>query len=97
MSVESIYYIRNLNVIPLYSFLSNFLQSLIFGSKAVSVVIVKLHSSDSYPTIQSQLEEQNNEPLESPAGNLVTFFDNIEKCMINNYCVRSKSKSSVHH
>ena len=55
----------------------------------------KLHNSGSYPTIQSWLEEQDNEPLESPPGDLITFFDNIGKYTINNYRVRSKKSKSA--
>ena len=55
----------------------------------------KLHTSGSYPTIQSWLEEQDNEPLESPPGDLITFFDDIGKYIINNYRVRSKKSKSA--
>ena len=53
MSNESIYHLRNLNVIPPYSFLSNLLQSLISGSKTVSAVNGKLHPGGSSPTIRT--------------------------------------------
>ena len=32
--------------------------------------------------------------LEFPPGYMVMFFNNIGKFIINNYCVRSKSKSA---
>ena len=95
MSVESIYHFRNLNVILPYLFLSNLLQSVVSGSKTVSAVNGMLHPSGSYPTIQSWLEEQGKELLESPPGDLVTFFDNIGKYIINNYRVRSKKSKSA--
>ena len=41
------------------------------------------------------LEEQVNEPLESPSGDLVTFFDNIGKYIISNYRVKSKKSKSA--
>ena len=85
VSIESIYHLRNLNVILPYLFLSSLLQSVVSGSKTVSAVNVKLHPSGSYPTIQSWLEEQGKEPLESPPSYLVTFFDNIGKYISNNY------------
>ena len=82
-------------VIPPFSFSSNLLQSLISHSKTVRAINGKLHPDGSYSTIQLQLEEQSNEPLESPSGDLVTFFGNIGKYMISNCCVRSKSKSQT--
>ena len=55
----------------------------------------KLHPGGSYPTIQSRLEEQCNEPLESPTGDLIPFFDNIGKYILNNYRIRSKKSKSA--
>lgn len=52
-------------VIPPFSFLSNLLQSLISHPKTASAINGKLHPDGSYSTIQLQLEEQSNEPLES--------------------------------
>ena len=95
VSIESIYHLRTLNVILPYLFLSNLLQSVVSGSKTVSAVNGKLYPSGSYPTIQSWLEEQGKELLESPPGDLVTFFDNIGKYIINNCRVRSKKSKSA--
>ena len=55
----------------------------------------KLHPGGSYPAIQSRLEEQCNEPLESPTGDLIPFFDNIGKYILNNYRIRSKKSKSA--
>ena len=93
--IESVYYLRNLNLVLPYSFLFNIVESLISGSKTVTAINGKLHPCGSYPVIQIWLEEQSSSPIKSPAGDIVTFFDNIGKYIINNYQVfSSKSKSA---
>ena len=93
--VEAIYFLHNLNVTLPYSFLSNLIQSLISGSKTVTRVNSKVIPSGSYPTIQSWLEEKGKEPLESPSGDINTFFDNIRKYIIKNYHVWSKKNKTA--
>ena len=88
--VEAIYFLRNLNVILPYAFLSNLIQSLVSGSKTVTRINRKVIPSGRYPTIQTWLEEQGKEPLETPSGDIISFFDNIGKYVIKNYCVWSK-------
>ena len=56
--VETIYFLRNLNVILPFSFLSNLIQSLVSGLKTVTRINSKVIPSGSYLTIQSWLEEQ---------------------------------------
>ena len=51
--VEAIYFLRNLNVILPYSFLSNLIQSLVSGSNTVTRINSKVIPSGIYPTIQS--------------------------------------------
>ena len=60
--IESVYYLRNLNLVLPYSFLFNIVESLISGSKTVTAINGKLHPCGSYPTIQGWLEEQGSEP-----------------------------------
>ena len=93
--VEAIYFLRNLNVILPYSFLSNLIQSLVLGSKTVTRINWKIIPSGSYPTIQSWLEEQGKEPLETPSGDIISFFDNIGKYVIKNYRVWSKKSKTA--
>ena len=50
--VEAIYFLRNLNDILPYSFLWNLIQSLVSGSKTVTMINGKVIPSGSYPTIQ---------------------------------------------
>ena len=69
--VEAIYFLRNLNVILPYSFLSNLIQSLVSGSKTVTRINGKVIPSGSYPTIQSWLEEQGKETLKTPSGDMI--------------------------
>ena len=87
MVVETIYFLCNLNVILPYSFLSDLIQSLVSGLKTVTRINSKFIPSCSYPTIQLWLEEQGKEPLETPSGDIISFFDNIGKYIIKNYCV----------
>ena len=77
ISIESIYYLRNFNIALPYSFLKYLLQSLIPELKTVTTVNSKLHPSGSYAVIQRWQEEQGSDPLDSPCGDLITFFDNI--------------------
>ena len=56
--VVETYFLRNLNVILPFSFLSNLIQSLVSGLKTVTRINSKVIPSGSYPTIQSWLEEQ---------------------------------------
>ena len=56
--VETTYFLRNLNVILPFSFLSNLIQSLVSGLKTVTRINSKVIPSGSYLTIQSWLEEQ---------------------------------------
>ena len=46
--IESAYYLRTLNLVLLYSFLSNIVESLIAGSKTVTAINGKLHPCVSY-------------------------------------------------
>ena len=86
---------RNFNIVLPYSFLKNLSQSLISGSKTETIVNGKLHPSGSYPVTQRWLEEQRSDPLDSPCGDLIIFFDNIRKYVIDNYQVNYiKSKSA---
>ena len=43
--------------------------------------------------MQKWLNEQGSEPLKSPDGDLVTFFDNIGRYIIQNYRVWTKKSS----
>ena len=90
--VEAIYFLRNLIVILPYSFLSNLIQSLVSGSKTLTRIKGKVIASGSYPNIQSWLEGQGKEPLETPSGDIISFFDNIGKYIIKNYRVLSKKE-----
>ena len=85
--IESIYFLRNFNIVLPYSFLINLEQSLVSGSKTVTAVNGKISPGDSYTSVQKWLNEQGNEPLKLPDGDLVTFFDNIGRYVIQNYRV----------
>ena len=76
-----------MNIILPYSFLINLEQSLVSGSKTVTAVNGKISPGDSYTSVQKWLNEQGNEPLKLPDGDLVTFFDNIGRYVIQNYRV----------
>ena len=93
--VEAKYFLRNLNVILPYSFLLNLIQSLVSGSKTVTRINGKIIPSGSCPNIQSRLEEQGKEPLETPSGDIILFFDNIGKYIIINYRVWSKKSKTA--
>ena len=95
ISIESIYYLRNFNIVLPYSFLKISLQSRISGSKTVTTVNGKLHPSGSYPVIQRWLEGQGSDPIDSLCGDLITFFDNIGKYVIDNYRVNYKKSKSA--
>ena len=85
--IESIYFLRNFNIILPYSFLINLEQSLVSGSKTVTAVNGKISAGDSYTSVQKWLNEQGNEPLKSSDGDLVTFFEKIGRYVIQNFRV----------
>ena len=91
--IESIYFLRNFNIILPYSFLMNLEQFLVSGSKTVTAVNGKISVGGSYTSVQKWLNEQGSEPLKSPDGDLVTFFDNIGRYIIQNYRVWTKKSS----
>ena len=45
--------------------------------------------------IQSWLEEQGKEPLKTQSRDIISFFGNIEKYIIKNYCVWSKKSKTA--
>ena len=71
----------------------NLEQSLVSGSKTVTAVNGKISAGGSYTSVQKWLNEQGSEPLKSPDGDLVTFFDNIGRYVIQNYRVWTKKSN----
>ena len=71
----------------------NLEQSLVSGSKTVTAVNGKISAGGSYTLVQKWLNEQGSKPLKSPDGNLVTFFDNIGRYVIQNYRVWTKKSN----
>ena len=69
----------------------NLEQSLVSGSKTVTAVNGKISAGRSYTSVQKWLN--GSEPLKSPDGNLVTFFDNIGRYVIQNYRVWTKKSN----
>ena len=59
--IESIYFLRNFNIILPYNFMINLEQSLVSGSKTVTAVNGKISAGGSYTSVQKWLNEQGSE------------------------------------
>ena len=75
--LENIYCMTNLNWVLPMSFLSNLVQSLVSGSKIVSLLNGKLTPGGSYSTYLNWLKEVGNQKLVCPKGDVQTYLDNI--------------------
>ena len=91
--IESICFLKNFHIILPYSFLINLEQSLVSESKTVTAVNGKISAKGSYTSVQKWLNKHGSEPLKSPDGNFVTFFNNIEHYVIQNYRVWTKKSN----
>ena len=91
-TLENIYGLENFNWVLPISFSSNFIQSVISGSKTVTEMNGKLSPGGGYSTFLKWFTENGKIPLESPSGDIVTFFDNIGKYIYKLYQI-SKNKA----
>lgn len=94
-TVEMCYYLRNFQLVLPFSFLGNFIQSSISGSKVVSVMNGKTSPGGCYTTFKNWLSEKGAKPLTCIDGPVDLFFDNIGKYIVKNYRISIlKTKSA---
>ena len=94
--VETVYLLRNMNLILPHCFLANLVQSFISGSKTVSLINGKISPSASYTTYKNWLVEKGSKPLVCPTNqDTITFFDNIGKYIVKSYRVLSEKLPSA--
>ena len=66
--IESIYHLRNSNIVLPHSFLSNLVQFYTSGSKVVPVINGKLTPAGSYFTVHNWMSKRAEHPLSCPEG-----------------------------
>ena len=66
--IESIYHLRNSNIVLPHSFLANLVQFYTSGSKVVPVINGKLTPAGSYFTVHSWISKRAENPLLCPEG-----------------------------
>jgi hypothetical protein len=94
--VESIYHLRNMNLILPHCFLTNLVQSFIAGSKTVPVINGKTSPSASYTTYKNWILEKGSKSLSCPSNkDTITFFDNVGKYIIKGYRVSSEKSATA--
>ena len=90
VTLEMIYFIRNLNLVLPHCFLLNLMQSFVSGSKTVSALNGKISPSGGYTTYKKWLDKKGSEALECPEGDVITFFDNVGKYVNRTYRVATE-------
>ena len=86
--IESIYHLRNQNLVLPFSFLSNIIQTFISGSKTVTSINGKLLSGGRDTTYRAWLNANAVNPLPTPPNDLDIFIDNVGKCIAKGYRVQ---------
>ena len=87
--IESIYHLKNSNLILPHSFLSNLIMTTTSGSKTVTEVNAKTSPGASDTTYRKWIASQGQEELKSPAGNLDVYIDNIGKYKVPSFRVQT--------
>ena len=94
VSIESIYHVKNRNLVLPHTFTSNLLQTVTSGSKTVTEVNGKISPAASDTTYRTWFYNQGLEKLATPKGNVDVFIDNIGKYIEKNYRVSASKNSS---
>ena len=84
-TLECIYHLRNFQLVLPFSFLENLIQSIVSGSKIVSMLNGKTAPGGSYSTYKSWITDKGLIPLRCMGVPIDLFFDNIGKYVIKNY------------
>jgi len=92
VTIEMVYFLKNLNLVLPHCFMINLLQSFTSGLKTVTNMNWKCAPGASYTTYKTWLNEQGKDSLACPEGDVVTFFDNMGKYVIKHYKISSKIK-----
>ena len=86
--VESVYHLRNQNMILPHCFVAKLIKTFISGSKTLSALNGKLLPAASDTTYRDWLKANSSKKLTPPEDvNLYVYFDNIRKYMVKNYRV----------
>ena len=85
MIIESIYHLKNDNLILPHCFLVNLIQTFISGSKSVTAINGKLLPAASDTSYRKWLNMHGSSELETPPYDVVVYFDNIWKYIVKNY------------
>ena len=89
--IESIYHLKNSNLVLPHCFIANLMQTSISGSKTVTVVNGKLLPGASDPIIREWWKTQGQHKLfVSPRADLDIFFDTVGKYIVKSYRVKSE-------
>ena len=89
VTIEMVYYLRNLNLVLPHCFLINLLQSFTSGSKTVSMLNGKMSAGASYPTYKRWLARIGQFSVPVPNTAVYTFFDNLGKYIRKSYSVKA--------
>ena len=85
VTIEMMYFLRNLNLILPHCFMLNLVQSFTSGSKTVTNMNGKVTPGACYTTYKSWLSEQGKHCITCPDGDLITFYDNMGKYIVKHY------------
>lgn len=90
--IESIYHLKNSNLVLPHSFLANIIQTTTSGSKTVTEINAKILPSGSDTTYRSWLQLHGIDELLTPDGDIDVYFDNIGKYIEKSYRVNADRK-----
>ena len=91
MAVESIYHLKNCNMILPHCFQMNLIQKQVSGSKTVAAVNGKVLPGGSDTTLRDWWNFQGSAVLSMPSsGDIVVYFDNVGKYIVKTYRVKGE-------
>ena len=91
VSLESIYYLKNSNLVLPHCFLTNIIETITSGSKTVTAVNGKVLPASGDTLVRYWLKEHGSEVLSTPThGDLEVWYDNIGKYIVKSYRINSE-------
>ena len=85
--IETIYHLKNSNLILPHCFVQNLIQRTISGSRTVTDINGKTLPAASDPSYQKWLSQQGSKPLATPEKDIDVYIDNIGKYINKSYRV----------
>ena len=92
--LESIYHIKNRNLVLPHTFISNLIQTVTSGSRTVTDINAKISPAASDPTYRRWFYNQGLEELTKPSGNIDVYVDNIGKYVEKSYRVNAQKNKT---